>query len=130
MEEQKLDVVKTGFVRKEGDPEVGSMDSTLTTTVPPTPVELAVPEADNVVSATDPESALTPPPFLVFREGDIVPMRGFNFKFIGYTKPDFKLVFEGQDMTGKALKRKQAQARGHRIMQRHIEGTKDILAPK
>ena len=126
------DIICTGFMRKEGDPEVGSMGSTLTTTadIPSAPVELAVSETNDAISATDPESALTPPPFLVFREGDVIPMRGFNFKFIGYTKPDFKLIFEGQDMTGKALKRKQAQTRGHKIMQRHIEGIKNTSVPK
>lgn len=45
------------------------------------------------------------PPWLVFRPGEEIPLKGFRFKVVGYTKQKFELILECVGQTGKASKK-------------------------
>ena len=50
------------------------------------------------------EQKIKAPDHCQFQKGEIFPMRGYNFEFVGYTNPDFMLVFKARGMTKKAFR--------------------------
>lgn len=45
------------------------------------------------------------PPWIVFRPGEEIPLKGFRFKVVGYTKQKFELILQCVGQTGKASKK-------------------------
>lgn len=45
------------------------------------------------------------PPWLVFRPGEEIPLKGFRFKVVGYSKGKFELILACVGQTGKAAKK-------------------------
>lgn len=52
-----------------------------------------------------PERTIDAPDHAVFRVGEIIALKGYHFRFVGYTKGDWKVVFEARGPTAKTIKR-------------------------
>lgn len=48
------------------------------------------------------------PPWVVFRPGEEIPLKGFRFKVVGYSKGKFELILECVGQTAKAAKKARA----------------------
>lgn len=49
------------------------------------------------------------PPWVVFAPGEEIPLKGFRFKVVGYSKGKFELILACVGQTGKAAKRSQGR---------------------
>lgn len=59
-----------------------------------------------VVTGTPPQpKVVDAPDHAVFRVGEVVALKGWHFRFVGYTRGNWELVFEAVSRTGKSRKR-------------------------